>query len=178
MSGLVAMCVFMPSCTRGVPLNSTSPVARNVNRLVRSPDRTGRRSAVWIRPISHHRDIAFGNRLFQSLVFTFADEHGQLLRLQVKTGVDHFHVAVENADVLVRIEESIVRVNFGCGSVRSIQRRAICSVNFFCFFCSPAAGEDAFDAAGLFCPWSCAPKNRAKISPAAVDLLMARGSAV
>ena len=145
-----------------------------VGRFIGTADRARWRSAIRIGPVAHDGHVSFRDRFLQSLVLPFGDVNGQFVRLQIESRIGHFHVAAEDADVLVRIKERVIRINLRRDRLVRLRPSGAEPNGFVPMICLPSllrlsfafsfAGFSAFfagagesDGAAAISPKRCAP---------------------
>src|SRR6266481_6720063 len=85
-----------PRCSQQFNLASSS----RIGGFIGSTNSAGRRAAIGGGPVANEANIPFGDRFFQTLVFSLCDHDSQFVRLKIETRIDYLHTAAKDADVL------------------------------------------------------------------------------
>src|SRR5437762_8669880 len=85
-----------PRCSQQFNLASSS----RIGGFIGSTNSAGRRAAIGGGPVANEANIPFGDRFFQTLVFSLCDHDCQFVRLKIETRIDYLHTAAKDADVL------------------------------------------------------------------------------
>jgi hypothetical protein len=83
-------------CPRQFDVSGSS----RIGGLIGAANSAGWWSAVRVGPVASKSNVPFGDGFLQTLILPLRNEHGQFVRLKLKTRIDYLHTAAKDAHVL------------------------------------------------------------------------------